>query len=80
MNTSFSDHVVDNEVQSILKSKLTSKDHPHYPINAMHIWAENKPVNKILSRSVSVTLSDNGCVTIVRSVKTLPNLYRQSTF
>ena len=28
----------DDEVQSILKSELTSKDYPDYPINAVHIW------------------------------------------
>ena len=29
----------------ILKGRIVNKDHPEYPKDAVHLWAENKPVN-----------------------------------
>ncbi|XP_066927184.1 uncharacterized protein [Clytia hemisphaerica] len=37
--------VVDENNIDILKERIVNKDHPEYPKDAVHLWAENQPVN-----------------------------------
>ena len=37
---------VNTDDENILKSKFVIEDNAHYPQKAIHIWAENDPVNK----------------------------------
>ena len=34
---------IDNNVENILKARFISKNNPSYPIEALHIFAENRP-------------------------------------
>ena len=36
---------VDHQVETLLKDRFVKETDENYPKNAMHIWAENKPVN-----------------------------------
>ncbi|XP_066927647.1 ATP-dependent DNA helicase pif1-like [Clytia hemisphaerica] len=37
--------VVDENNIDILKERIVNKDHPEYPKDAVHLWAENQPVH-----------------------------------
>ena len=37
--------IIDENDMAILKQRIINEDHPDYPKDAIHLWAENKPVD-----------------------------------
>ena len=60
---------IDDKDEALLKSKFITREHDNYPHHAIHIWAENKPVNDHNSHMLS-SLEES--LFIINSVDVMP--------
>ena len=66
---------LDEECERILLSRFISKEDPNYPINALHIFAENKPV---LRHNTQMLSFNNNSFFSINAIDEYPKKISQS--